>query len=288
MLAAAGAALAAAAATASLGAPRALAALEVGGQLRGFRSTHEFTAVRLSERPAAFLLRDYLTADECDALMQEAEASGEMHAAETSGRTDARKRCEICCLGPKSSPTVASLTKEAARLLLDEEAVRLPGAGCEDMHVLRYAEGGEFLLHYDAVSLPRCLTVLYYLNGVGSTWFPLADDERAEELAAIGPAEMFEHASSLEPTRDGLLAAPAAPGDAVAFFNFCEDGTPDATALHAGMPVGEGETKWLAAHFFQAPTLIQQRVRGDEFTAAAETARQVQQRVAQEQGQASA
>lgn len=159
----------------SLGAPVELAGLPVGLEVTGYRSTHAFTATRLSHRPTAFLLKNFLSPEECDALMAEAEASGDLQRAETSGRTDARKQCDICCLGMQS-PVVAALTREAAGLLLNSEAAQMPGSGCEDLHVLRYDEGGEFLLHYDAVSLPRVLTILYYLNGVGSTWFPLAVD----------------------------------------------------------------------------------------------------------------
>ena len=229
-----------AAATSLLGAPAELASLPVGVEVTGYRSTHAFTATRLSDRPGTFLLRNFLTAEECEALMTEAEASGELHLAETSGRTDARKRCDICCLGMQS-PTVAAVTKEAAGLLLDEAARQMPGSGCEDLHMLRYDEGGEFMLHYDATSVPRVLTVLYYVNGVGSTWFPFAssseDDVPAISLNVVaeGRAAVAEHAAQLDPRRDGLLVEPGL-GDALAFYNFHESGVLDPFSLHAGMP----------------------------------------------------
>ena len=254
-----------------VGAPTPLALLPVGAQLVGQRSTHEFTAERVSSRPAAFVLRNFLSEAECAAIMAQAEEGGNMHAASTNGATDARKKCDICLLNLQS-PVVSGLTREAAELLLDERALA-PGSGCEDLHVLRYHAGGEFTLHYDATSaaLPRVLTVLYYLNGVGATWFPYANDETRPPSWFGRRDEVMAHAAALDPFGggDGLLVEPLNAGDALAFFNFVqgegeagEDGlgphppSLDPYSLHAGLPVREGQTKWLASHFFRAPGLL--------------------------------
>ena len=141
-------------AAAAIGAPLPLVELPLGVEVPAYRShTHEFTAERLANSPAAFLLRGFLTNDECSALMSAAEESGTFHSAETSGGTSARQKCDIALLG-MDCPVVATLTRDAARLLLEPEARMAPGSGCEDVHVLKYGAGGQFLPHYDAVSLP--------------------------------------------------------------------------------------------------------------------------------------
>ena len=191
-------------AAAPIGAPLPLVELPLGVEVPAYRShTHEFTAERLANSPAAFLLRGFLTNDECSALMSAAEESGTFHSAETSGGTSARQKCDIALLG-MDCPVVATLTRDAARLLLEPEARMAPGSGCEDVHVLKYGAGGQFLPHYDAVSLPRVLTILYYLNGVGATWFPIADDGSAERIVTTNRADVAAHVATLDPVVDGV------------------------------------------------------------------------------------
>lgn len=105
---------------------------------------------------------------------------------------------------------------------------------------------------YDAQNNPRILTILYYLNGKGATWFPLADG-RAIHFANHG--EALEHASSLDPATDGVRVEPTSVGDALAFYNFDERGEPDAQTLHAGLEVAASEEKWIGTHFFNHPRL---------------------------------
>lgn len=112
-------------------------------------------------------------------------------------------------------------------------------------------------------------TVIYYLNGEGSTWFPLASSNGNEGVwRPRNRAEALEIARS---SRSG--DADAAPGivlspdrgDAVAFYNLLDDGgtsgdgtsavddgrlgSVDLTTLHAGMPAPR--TKWIGTHWFR-------------------------------------
>ena len=236
-------------------APPELLSLPAGAEVTGYRSTHAFTAKRLSTQPAAFLLKNFLSDEECAAILAEAQASGGLHEATTSGETGARRHCEICCLSMQSD-VVGSLSREAAGLLLTDEAKSIPGSGCEDLHVLRYSPGGEYKPHYDASSsAPRVLTVLYYLNGVGATWFPFADDYGEYDFGSR--EDILAHVATLNPEIDGLKVEPCAPGDALAFYNFDESTrgwpAPDMRSLHAGLEVGEEETKWIGSHFFRVP-----------------------------------
>lgn len=102
------------------------------------------------------------------------------------------------------------------------------------------------------------MTILYYLNGVGATWFPFADatGDDADLIEKSGRDQILDRTAALDPSSAGVLVEPSGPGDAVAFFNFDADGVRDPYSLHAGTTVGEGDDKWLAAHFFQAPSLV--------------------------------
>ena len=160
------------------------------------------------------------------------------------------------------------------------------GGGFESMQVLKYNPGGEFKPHLDASSLyvgsgeHRVLTVLLYLNGVGGTWFPLATTDSSSsdagayagggdgvaapgeppksELAALTAEHNLQMSAIAAarcrvPGRDGVLASPS-KGDAVAFFNYVDDGTGDLdrTALHAGLPspsVKSVATLWYRRRF---------------------------------------
>ena len=114
------------------------------------------------------------------------------------------------------------------------------------------------------------MTVLYYLNGVSGTWFPLAsgmslslqDPPRTE-----GDALERVRVQGLIPGTDGILAGsmdnanngganvPIQPGDALVFYSYKKDPLvpacpiqQDWQALHAGLPAPE--QKWIATHWF--------------------------------------
>ena len=235
------------------GAPSRLAAMAVNEELTAQRSDgREYVVKRLAGRPAAFLMQGYLSAAECSQLISGALSSG-MVAAETTGNTDARRRCDLALLSPSQHQALRGVQSDAARLLLSEQAMADPGGGCEPLHVLRYRENGEYLAHYDAMNHPRLITCLFYLNGVGATWFPIADSAAGDSFADHGGAVAY--AAALDPTKDGLRVSPS-KGDAIAFFNFDAEGQPDPWALHAGCQVQQGESaKWIGTLWFDVPGL---------------------------------
>lgn len=104
----------------------------------------------------------------------------------------------------------------------------------EPLQVLRYAPGEQYRQHSDALpgvapSQQRVLTFLVYLNEGyegGETFFPAAG------LSVRGR------------TGDGLL-----------FRNASPDGTPDARAVHAGLPVTRG-VKLLASRWIRVAPLV--------------------------------
>lgn len=192
-----------------LGPPEILQSLHIGQHLEAFRTKFfnkqndnkdtisssssferrpsNFTIERVSYTPDAFILRNFLTPYECSLIQSTAQEIG-MKPAETITKNDtsSRKNCTVAWLSPSSVATsstatytssttsllVSNLLSCTANILLSKNILSNPSAGVEDLQVLRYGIGGEFVLHHDGE--PRVLTVIYYLNGVGGTWFPLA------------------------------------------------------------------------------------------------------------------
>jgi hypothetical protein len=132
------------------GAPMSLSSLPLNVATTAHRgSGRAFTARRLSARPLAFHLEGFLSAEECEALIASATLSG-LQTAETTGGTRSRRNCDVSVLSPVQESVVREVQRDAAELLLTDEALDLPGGGCEDLHVLRYEAGGQYLPHYDA------------------------------------------------------------------------------------------------------------------------------------------
>jgi hypothetical protein len=128
--------------------------------------------------------------------------------------------------------------------------------------------GGEYVLHQDGNQ--RLLTVLYYLEGVGETWFPLArvcdHDSTSTKSRPTHRLQALQQTKTCVPGRDGLLLSAdhkedmivsadhhtvrIQKGDTIAFYNYLEDGTMDWTAIHAGLPTTTTRQKWIANHWF--------------------------------------
>ena len=120
------------------------------------------------------------------------------------------------------TPAVNALNRRIASLSGTD-----PAQG-EPLQLLRYAPGGEYKPHMDALPAEpnqRILTVLVYLS----------DDYEGGETQFV---------------RTGL-AYRGRTGDALLFRNADADGRPDPMALHAGLPVTRG-VKYLASRWIRA------------------------------------
>lgn len=275
----------------------ALASLQTGGPSLALPRGRG-VATRVTARPHAFLLRGFLSHAECESLINSATAAG-LRSAQTIGGTIHRSGLDFAWLD-SNSPHVDQLTSDVSALLLADGVARQSkdssgdgssgGGGSsgsamlcsEPLNVLRYAAGGEFRCHYDnpiqrgLESGARVLTVLYYLNGVGATWFPLARTQPAaaaaggaddEQAPLLGPKDtgkldgLLQRRSPNEAATvcsdgqlrqasiqsDGLKVAGGA-GDALALFHLDESGYFDLHAMHSGLPAPR--TRWVASHFF--------------------------------------
>ena len=136
---------------------------------------------RVSQAPPMYVLRNFVSEEDSQIIAQSAYLSGQMGQAETyaDNGEQARPNSTTAFLShdasdnpTPSAPIVDALSDELGCWLVDAE-----GRNCwaEPMQVVRYTESGRFVLHHDSCN--RVITALYFLNGVGGTWFPLADDD---------------------------------------------------------------------------------------------------------------
>ena len=150
------------------------------------------TMETLALRPLAFLVRGFLDASECDALI--GLARPKLQASLVMGDTTAAERTSSSVFLPAASdPLLQTLQERLAAL------AQLPLAlvqTSEDIQVVHYdgAKRQTFGMHHDSSSFqPRLLTAFYYLNEVeegGQTVFPAADGamDAAEAMALAEPA----------------------------------------------------------------------------------------------------
>ncbi len=229
------------------GPPEPLLSLPNGASIQAFRSMidgtrHNFEIQRLADNPHIFFLRGVLTGNECDDLISSTTSSMPAETV-TPGDFSSRKNCQVSWLQNKWT---ASLAQSLGNLLLSHQVKTHPGSGVEDLQILDYGPGGEFILHHDGES--RVVTILYYLNGVGATWFPLADDSRPCPQTKQEAMRLVEFENGLVVGGDNLSIN---RGDAIAFYNYLENGDYNWNSIHAGSPV-QGEThKWVANHWFR-------------------------------------
>lgn len=264
----------------TLGPPEPLASLPLGQSVNAFRSfqdddstRHDFAIQRLSYSPHVFLLRRFLTNGECKQIQSSAEANG-MAQAETVTKGDAssRRNCQVAWL---NGDVITSLISSTINIFLSQNVKSHPSAAVEDLQVLKYSSGGEFIHHHDGSA--RILTVIYYLNGVAGTWFPLANNTGVDSRAKrpVNKMQTLKMVQDLQPGKDGLLVmgipntthsslknpqniVHVNSGDAIAFYNYLDDGSGriDWNALHCGLPTAHDDgDKWIANHWYRLNVL---------------------------------
>ena len=261
-----------------------LRSLRIGDEpvaLKRTRTKREFHVIRLASRPDAFLLRGFSSEEEREAILQAGEAAPmrEVPRADDGDADDNRVGCAVAWLSsPVTDPETpwADLMRDAADLVLPPQEALLqddgssdgasktsngiPNAGAaEDLHVVSYAPGGAYGLHYDATcAVPRAVTVLHYLNDVqpangeepgvcGETWLPHAVTSE-EGMPSAGSEKPI-------PGKDGLLV-PARAGDAFVFFSFDSVGDVEPASLHAGRPSPQTKliaNQWIRLSLDDAP-----------------------------------
>lgn len=216
---------------------------------RPVRYGQNITLEKISHQPPIFVLRNILSTDECQEIM-DATHEFEQGRIVSLDHDDGikRKNSEVSWLSNEPESLSRRIAKQAHDILMPN-LVFDPKQGVEDLQVVRYGTGGEYVLHHDTSR--RLLTVIYYLNGAGETWFPLADSTKVPETRL----DALSFCDELQPDSDGILVScegrgiQVQQGDAVAFYNYFTDASCDWQAIHAGLPVSS--TKWIANHWYR-------------------------------------
>lgn len=265
------------------------------------------TVERVSIDPPIFILRNAITRSECSQIravalsmgteMEDGKTVSVAEIANANANTTAEEAADISPREPQRKHSkvgwlendrtfIKAIARRAHEIFLNGMPFHAT-SGIEPLQVVHYhGEGGEYVNHHDGNG--RLLTVLYYLNGVGETWFPLAND-RPEECgthAEICDLMEARHAcigrspgrngvlvtcrksdENLKPDDTGHIVARVNEGDAVAFYNYKVDGSINWKAFHSGLPVTEDDLivgeddededenlntggKWIANHFY--------------------------------------
>ncbi len=192
-------------------------------------------SIALSDDPPVAIIDDFLSPEECAAIVRRAAAGMKRAKVSLDDRSTIvpGRSGENCWLRYADDPQVRDIGERVASV------VGIPLAHAESLQVLRYATAEEYRPHYDAYDLTsprgqrccrrggqRMVTALLYLSDVeegGGTAFPKLGVEVSPRR---GRLVIFNN------TRPGDLTAH--PG-----------------SLHAGLPVLRGE-KWAANLWFHA------------------------------------
>ena len=224
---------------------------------------------QIATSPRAYVWHGFMTEEECDHLIATAEplmeASGVIDS-KTGERTFDKIRTSYGAFLPIAfDETVENIEKRCA------DWAMIPVAHQEQLHVLRYTHGQQYMDHHDAFGdevqkkiefengKQRLATILMYLNDVeegGETVFPHpnarwsgtadvtggnegggGDDE--DYNIGIGNPGTWSACASRGP------AVKPKKGDALLFYDLNLKGEFEDNALHAGCPVITG-TKWTA------------------------------------------
>ena len=283
-----------------LGPPHALASLSVGD------TTIDGQITRLSSSPDLFLIRNHISSQmDRDSIKTGAIDNGMKLAGTTkSDENTVRKNSYLTWMNPYElllseecnqkkgvTPILLALLRSARSTFVHSTMNDLFDRGeynycmAEDVQVAKYDIGGMYNTHHDGYG--RFLTVLTYLNGVGGTYFPFANNtstngatniitcQREAELAAEGAGnsgllvvgiegiEAYnigddDYSNQTLPNNKSNITADYStvqiqPGDAVAFYNYNADGEKEWKSLHESRSVPR--EKWIVTNWFRSESL---------------------------------
>ncbi|EFJ44873.1 hypothetical protein VOLCADRAFT_82641 [Volvox carteri f. nagariensis] len=202
--------------------------------------------IHLSWSPRAFLLKGFLSDEECEHIIAKAKprmvkssvvdnASGKSVDSEIRTSTGA-------WLAKGEDEIISRIEKRVAQVTM------IPLENHEGLQVLHYHDGQKYEPHYDYFHDPvnaspehggqRVVTVLMYLTTVeegGETVLPHAD----QKVSGEGWSECAKRGLAVKPVK----------GDALMFYSLKPDGSNDPASLHGSCPTLKGDkwsaTKWI-------------------------------------------
>ncbi|GMH44394.1 hypothetical protein BSKO_12346 [Bryopsis sp. KO-2023] len=202
--------------------------------------------IQISWAPRAFLLKNFLSMEECEYLKAQATPSMTKSTVvdnDTGKSVPSNIRTSTgTFLNLNQDDKIAKIEKRVAQVTM------IPVAHQEGFQILRYVNGQKYEPHYDFFhddfntkkdyGGQRIMTVLMYLSTPtegGETVFPKGDRK-------------MEGPEWSKCAKEGL-SVKAYKGDAIMFYSLKPDGSEDPTSLHGSCPTLAGEkwsaTKWI-------------------------------------------
>lgn len=188
----------------------------------------------VSLKPKVFIINNFLSAFEADDIIKHAQdklKESTVGNKDGGGQRKSETRTSLnAWVGRHTSDPIETLYRRAADLLQLDEKLLNSQNNAEEMQVVHYVNGQKYDSHHDwgvsGYPESRYITMLMYLTDMAH---PNAGGETAFPKGADGK---------------GFKVHPGR-GSAVLFYNLLEDGNGDDLALHAALPVIDGE-KYLA------------------------------------------
>jgi len=185
----------------------------------------------VSSKPRVFVIENFLNEFEANHVIALAKVGEKDSVVSSEGRRSEIRTSSNSWVYRESDALIDSLHKRAGDVLQVDERLLHAHAACEPLQVVHYETGEKYGEHHDWFPEDyvetRMITMLLYLTDQAS---PNAGGETSFPKGGV----------------DGLgFKVKPKRGTAVLFYNLLEDGNLDDLALHAALPVLEGE-KWLA------------------------------------------
>lgn len=202
--------------------------------------------IQLSWAPRAFLLKNFLSPEECEHLKAQARSTMTKSTVvdnDTGKSVPSNIRTSTgTFLDLNQDDTIARVEKRVAQVTM------IPIEHQEGFQILRYVNGQKYEPHYDYFhddfnkkpdfGGQRIMTVLMYLS---------TPEDGGETVFPNGTGDMSGPEWS-ECAKQGL-GVKAFKGDAIMFYSLKPDGTEDPSSLHGSCPTLAGEkwsaTKWI-------------------------------------------
>jgi prolyl 4-hydroxylase len=202
-------------------------------------TTSKYPFKWLSAKPRVALIPNFLSDEECDAMISL--ASPRLERSQVVPFQNAKSKNTIDEVRTSSQTWLdisSGIGKQVADRILD--LVHFPSGSSEMMQILRYQTDQKYDAHndyfdprlYGPQSTNRAVTAFLYLSTVeegGHTWFPDADGKVHEQWNFKG-------------CKRGLGYKPQ-KGNVVVFYDMKPNGEYDPLSLHGGCPVKRG-VKW--------------------------------------------
>merc|ERR1712157_115707 len=224
----------------------------------------QVSAEPISEEPRIILFEDFLSRDDCEALIELARPDLQRSRVATGTETPSRTSHGTFLTGRKETePVVLRVEEKIAQCLKKSEVLkfksgyRKPLIKSEALQVVRYHKGEFYNEHYEnkaGNASHRAATFMIYLSDVdsgGATYFPRSSGRPGMADDSVQSNDVFRGKfwNNVNRAPPGLRIYPK-QGRAVLFWSRLVSGNEDMASIHAAEAVVEGE-KWIMTRWMR-------------------------------------